>query len=222
MISNFVANVKKTMEQILQKNPKNKMKPIPFLLTLNTLSFFSVILLIIFYVIPDILFNLLTSAIGNAILLLGLIYLFFYANYKVCLLYLFGWIILYRILYSNTNSNSNKYQKEGFNQQQNQQNTWTPEQIDKYVRIQKLYNPNKIFATEQIQKFATQEELEYFFNSSPHMWPWSDQVEQEYKKQLNKNPYISNFAQEGLNNAKKIYSEGQIKQIMSDQARQNT
>lgn len=195
----------KLHKQLSSKDPK---------LLLKILLIILGIALIILYVLPDTLALLFTTALGNAILLLGAIYLFFYKDYRITLLYLLCWIIITRFIQRAANTT------EGFvntSQPSQPPQPWTSQQIRAFTALQNTINPNINFDTAQIQKYATPQELDYFMEHL--MWPWSADTEEQYKIACAQNPYISDTPGNSLNHAKRIYSQGQIQQIMFMQSK---
>jgi hypothetical protein len=73
-----------------------------------------------------------------------------------------------------------------------------------------------VFATEQIQKVTTPTELDYFMSNQT--WAWDPEVEQLYINATKHNPIISDAPIHALGYAKRIYSQGQILQILVNQS----
>jgi hypothetical protein len=94
--------------------------------------------------------------------------------------------------------------KEGF--------TWSDSSKDEFVRLQHTINPNIIFDTEEIQKQASQKDLNYYLSNG--IWYWSDKVKNMYKKASEHNPYIRTSPEDSMNYAQKIYNENAILQVL--------
>lgn len=180
-----------------------------------------ILLLTILYVIPDIFALFLNTVLGNAILLLVAIYLFFYKDYRITIIFVLGWIIMVRIIQM---AKWQQHKQENFENDNRNINTnqntegWTPDKIREFTALQYTMNPNYVFDTAQIAKVTTPQELDYFLANQ--QWPWSKEVEELYKTNLNHNTYVSNFSGEGLNRAKQLYSQNQILQILSKQSKE--
>ena len=151
---------------------------------------------IIMYVIPDFLFSLFNTILGNLILLLSLV-LVSSQNIKYGVVLAITLVILYRF----------SHLKEGF--------TWSEESAQEFIKLQNSINPNTVFDTKEIQKQASQEEVDYFLKNS--MWPWSKEVEDLYKELLNKNTYVRLNPQDAVNDVKTRYNQTIITQILSEQ-----
>ena len=162
---------------------------------------------IVLYLIPNIFVNLFNTILGKAILILFVILVSF-KNLYYGMILLFVFIIIYRFLTLSLYSHGN--QKEGF--------TWNQESTNKFLEIQKLINPKVVFNAPEIQKQATQEEVNYF--NQHGRWSWSEQVKNLYKEALNKNPYIRTGPEDAINTISTIYNEQAISQMLSWQAKE--
>lgn len=223
---NVLNKMKETLEELLKKIPtlnkntsangnNNHKKTFIYILTILF------IILTIFYIIPDMLVMLLNSILGNSILLLIFIYLSLYKDYRVAISFIIIWIIIYRFVeiirnQSCSNNNSQQSMAEGF--QLINTTPWSDEQTQQYILLQHSIHPNMIFDAKTIQKVTSPEELAFYLKN--RTWKWSPEVEELYKSNLNHNPYISTFDEDGLQYAKSIYSQGQIIQILSQQSKE--
>ena len=169
---------------------------------------------LIMYLIPDIFVNLFNTFLGKVILILILMLVTFKnINHGIILLLVF--IIIYRFLtlsftmYSK-NATNNSEIKEGF--------TWNKSSTDKFLDIQKLINPQVVFDASEIQKQASQEEVDYFNENG--QWPWSDKVKELYKESLDNNPYVRTSPEDAINTISTIYNENAILQMISWQAKE--
>ena len=155
-----------------------------------------VVMWMILYVIPNFLVSLFNTILGNLILLISLILVSSHdIKYGIALAILF--VVLYRF----------SHFKEGF--------TWSEESGRKFIELQNSINPHVIFDTRQIQKQASQEELDYFLKNS--MWPWSKDVEDLYKELLEKNTYVRLNSEDAINEARTKYNQTIIMKILSSQ-----
>ena len=153
----------------------------------------------ILYVIPGFLTSLFNTVLGNLILVLSLI-LASSQDVKYGIVMAVIIVVLYRFAHF----------KEGF--------TWSDDSKKQFIEVQDTINPHVIFDTEQIQKQASQEELDYFLKNG--MWPWSQQVQQLYKLAIMKNPYVRTNPEDSINEARKIYNQTIILEMLSWQTKE--
>lgn len=155
-----------------------------------------VVMWIILYVIPNFLVSLFNTILGNLILLLSLI-LVSSQDIKYGVVLAIILVVLYRF----------SHLKEGF--------TWSEESDKKFIELQNSINPRIVFDTKEIQKQASQEEVDYFLKNS--MWPWSKEVEDLYNKLLEKNTYVRLNSEDAINESKTKYNQTIITEILSEQ-----
>lgn len=161
---------------------------------------------IILYLIPNIFVDLFNTILGKAILILILILISFKNLYHGIIL-LFIFVIIYRFLSLSIYSSTTK---EGF--------TWNQQSTNKFLEIQKLINPEIVFNAPEIQKQATQKEVDYF--NQHGQWEWSDKVKKLYTESLNNNPYVRTSPEDAINTMSTIYNEKAILQLLSWQAKE--
>jgi hypothetical protein len=168
---------------------------------------------IVLYLIPNIFVYLFNTLLGKAILIL-IVILVSFKNLYYGMILLFIFIIVYRFLslslFSKQNLITKTSLKEGF--------TWNQSSTNKFLEIQKLINPEIVFNTPEIQKQATQEEVNYF--NKHGRWPWSDKVKKLYKETLDNNPYVRTSPEDAINTISTIYNEKAILQMISWQAKE--
>lgn len=151
---------------------------------------------VILYIIPNFLGSLFNTILGNLILLLSLV-LVSSQNIKYGIALAIIFVVLYRF----------SHLKEGF--------TWSEESAQEFIKLQNSINPNTVFDTKEIQKQASQEEVDYFLKNSK--WPWSKGVEDLYTELLNKNTYVRLNPEDAINDVKTRYNQSIITQILSEQ-----
>ena len=115
-------------------------------------------------------------------------------------------IILVIIYFLFSRSTSTK--KEGF--------TWNNNLTQQFLEIQQTQNPGIVFDPEEIQKQASEQELEYFVKNNK--WPWSDDTTNLYVQALNNNPYVRTSPEDAVNTIQSIYNENAVLQMLSWQA----
>jgi hypothetical protein len=157
-----------------------------------------ILLWLVLYLIPELFDSLFNTFLGRAILLV-IIILVGLNDYKYGIILGMSLIILYRFLQLSISK------KEGF--------SWSPESTKHFLQIQHSINRNVIFDPIEMQKQASQEELDYFLQNG--MWPWSQEVIDLYSKMLGYNPYIRTYPQDAIISARTIYNQNAILQIMS-------
>lgn len=153
------------------------------------------------YAIPDFINSLFHTILGNIILIL-IVVLISMNNVVYGILSAILVFILYRVTITSN--------KEGF--------TWKKESIDKFIGIQQSINPNVIFDVNKIQEQASQEDVDYFINNG--MWPWSKEVIELYKNAVSNNKYIRTNLGDSVLEARKIYNEKIILEILSWQEKE--
>ena len=167
---------------------------------------------IIMYVIPDIFVSLFHTFLGNFILLIATL-LVASNNPKYGLVMVLCIIVLYRFS-SLTANNTNK---EGF-EKGTKSNKWSKKSINDFLDYQKTVHPEMVFDMEQIQKQATQEEVDYYMKNK--MWPWSEKVIELYKELSERNPYVREDPEASVKYARRIYNQNAILQILSLQTKE--
>jgi hypothetical protein len=95
---------------------------------------------------------------------------------------------------------------------------WSPESVNVFKKIQDSMNRNTIFDTKVLQGSASREEVEYFIQNGE--WPWSPDTEELYKQGLDKNSYMRNLPEVSVKDAKRIYNQNTILNILSNQSKE--
>ena len=165
---------------------------------------FLVILWATLYAIPELFISIFYTILGNLILLLLVVLISIY-NYKYGIMISIIFLIIYRFNYLSKIST-----KEGF--------TWTQDSIDNFIQIQNSTNRNIVFDVNQIQKQASQEEVNYFIQNG--MWPWSEEVQTLYTEAVLKNPFIRTYPKDAINTLRTIYNQSAILEIISWQTKE--
>lgn len=176
------------------------------------IGFLSILIFLwmILYVIPGIFSTLFNTLLGNLILLLGIILLGI-KDIKYSLLALLLVIVLYRFSQLNNQSFNNQTNlKEGF--------TWSQQSTQDFINLQGTLNPHVVFDTNKIQQQASQEEVEYFLQNQ--LWPWSQEVQDLYKESVMNNQYIQINPDDAVNQARQIYNQQIILEIISWQKKE--
>ena len=166
---------------------------------------------LLLYFIPSIFVSLFHTFLGNIILLLSVILISAY-NYKYGIAIASILIIVSRFTYLSEQQNQNQTQpiKEGFQ--------WNQKKIEDFLRTQRTLNYNTIFDVEEIQKQASEQEVDYFLKHG--MWPWSKETVKLYESHALNNTYIQNTIKNSVNQARRIYNETAILQLLSQQSKE--
>lgn len=153
----------------------------------------------ILYIIPSFFVSLFDTILGNLILIIIVILLGF-KNYIHGIIVGVILIVIYRFAHF----------KEGF--------TWSKESTDKFVLLQNTINPHVIFDINRVKEQASQEELDYFLTNGK--WPWSQQVQELYKQAIMKNPFVRTSPKDAINEARTIYNQSVILEMLSWQTKE--
>ena len=121
-------------------------------------------------------------------------------NILTILLLFFVFIVLYQTQKQN--------QREGFSR-------WSDKTIYDFLLFQKTINPGIVFDTSLIQEQASEEDAIELLQTGK--WRWSPEVEELYMDAVSQNPYIRTNPEDSANNAKTIYNENAILQIINMQ-----
>jgi cytochrome c2 len=195
----------KSILDITKFNYKEILDPKNELILIGLISIF-IFIWIILYAVPGLLSNLFNTILGKLILLSSII-LISYKNIKYGIITFVILIIIYRLIsYTHTNSKT----KEGF--------TWEQSKIDDFLEIQKSINPDVVFDASEVQKQASQEEVDYFIKNGH--WKWSKETDDLYIKSLYNNPYVRTNPQTALETMRTIYNENAILQLLSWQSKE--
>jgi hypothetical protein len=123
-------------------------------------------------------------------------------NYIYGIILVIVFIVLARFSYLS--------QKEGFE--------WGDKTVTDFLKVQQTLNKNIIFEPEYIQKQASKEEVDYFLKNN--MWPWSNEVRYLYEASVLNNPYVQTYPKDSIIDARKVYNQRAILDILSDQSKE--
>jgi hypothetical protein len=153
----------------------------------------------ILYIIPSFFVSLFDTILGNLILIL-IVILVGFKNYVQGIIVGVVLLVIYRF----------SHFKEGF--------TWSQVSTDKFVLLQNTINPHVIFDINRVKEQASQEELDYFLTNGK--WPWSQQVQELYSQAIMKNPFIRTSPKDSINQARTIYNQAVILEMLSWQTKE--
>jgi len=100
--------------------------------------------------------------------------------------------------------------KEGF--------YWDNQTKTNFLNVQRSINRNKIFDVESIQKQASEKEVDYLLKNNK--WPWTKTTEKLYEESISNNPFIQNNSKDSLLNARKVYNNKVMLDILADQTKE--
>lgn len=95
---------------------------------------------------------------------------------------------------------------------------FTAESTKQFLDLQSTINPHKNFDMDAIGKQASQEEMDYYLKHK--MWPWSMELQEMYKSAIASNPYVRIDPNLGVNQARILYNEAIMWQILSWQTKE--
>lgn len=176
----------------------------------TTISVF-IIFLIILFLKPELFFMAFKTFLGNVVLLfiiLGVSYIHF--KYAIALALFF--IILSRVAWT-----SSSIQVEGF---ATNTSAWTDDLVAKFLKFQKILNPNVVFDMKVVQQQATPDEVEYLFLHNK--WPWSKEVMDLYQQAVAENSFVKVDPAIAMIDAQRIYNEMAMKEILSFGTKEGT
>lgn len=181
----------------------------------ETLIYIIIFLLLLFllYIIPKIMIFLFRSIMGF-ILIFTIIYLIsrkknsFRFNHSFAFGLFMIFLIFYLSIYKSISSDNVASLKEGYTS-----STWSNELIERFLAYQYFHNPRYIFDIDIIQKQASSEEAEEYLKNGN--WNWSSEVENLYTNYIYQLPFVSISSNTSLEDAKKIYNETAITDLMA-------
>lgn len=104
-----------------------------------------------------------------------------------------------------------KKRKEGFK--------WSPESKKKFLYNVDYLKQNTVFDANKIEKNqASQEEVDYFNKNG--LWPWSQKTKDIFAQTFLKNPYVKILPDAEIKEARSIYNESAILEILSHQTKE--
>ena len=126
---------------------------------------------LLYYFIPILFVQLFKTFLGNLILFI-LVVLVGVNNYKYGVLLLIIFIFFSRFAHFSS--------KEGF--------TWSNKTTYDFLKFQDTVNRNTIFVVDDIQKQASENEVNYLLKNN--QWPWTKKAQYLYETSLSNNPYV--------------------------------
>jgi hypothetical protein len=99
-------------------------------------------------------------------------------------------------------------------------NAWSKDLVAKFLKFQKVLNPNVVFDMKVVQQQASPDEVEYLFKHNK--WPWSKQVIDIYKQAVAENSFVKVDPGISMIDAQRIYNEMAMKQILSFGTKEGT
>ena len=189
-------------------------KDINIFIPANNTAFVSVvavfvIFLIILFLKPELFFMAFKTFLGNVVLLfviLGVSYIDL--KYAIALALFF--MILSRVSWESS-------LKEGF---ATNKAMWSDDLVAKFLKFQKVLNPNVVFDMKVVQQQASPDEVEYLFLNNK--WPWSKEVIDLYQQAVAENSFVKVDPGIAMIDAQRIYNEMAMKQVLSFGTKEGT
>jgi len=110
--------------------------------------------------------------------------------------------------FGSTFSKGGKGGKEGFISI-----TWSPLTIKNFLNFEQTTNPNLIFDVDVIQRQASEDEVKTLIKTGK--WPWSDETKKLYMDVIKINTMIKTSPNAAMEQARTIYNETIIKEMIS-------
>lgn len=167
-----------------------------------------VVVLIVLFLKPELFFTAFKTFLGNVVLLfviLGVSYIDL--KYAIALALFF--IILSRVSWESS-------LKEGFAAK----NIWSDDLVAKFLKFQKVLNPNVVYDMKVVQQQASPDEVEYLFLNNK--WPWSKEVIDLYQQAVAENSFVKVDPGIAMIDAQRIYNEMAMKQVLSFGTKEGT
>jgi hypothetical protein len=91
--------------------------------------------------------------------------------------------------------------------------TWSPLTIKNFLNFEQTTNPNLIFDVDVIQRQASEDEVKTLIKTGK--WPWSDETKKLYMDVIKINTMIKTSPNAAMEQARTIYNETIIKEMIS-------
>jgi len=167
-----------------------------------------VIFLIILFLKPELFFMAFKTFLGNVVLLF-IILGASYVDIKYAITLALFFIILSRVTWTSSSL------KEGF-----AANGWSDDLVAKFLKFQKVLNPNVVYDMKVVQQQATPDEVDYLFKNNK--WPWSKEVIDLYQQAVAENSFVKVDPGIAMIDAQQIYNEMAMKQVLSFSTKEGT
>ena len=167
-----------------------------------------VIFLIILFLKPELFFMAFKTFLGNVVLLF-IILGASYVDIKYAITLALFFIILSRVAWTSSSL------KEGF-----AANGWSDDLVAKFLKFQKVLNPNVVYDMKVVQQQATPDEVDYLFKNNK--WPWSKEVIDLYQQAVAENSFVKVDPGIAMIDAQQIYNEMAMKQVLSFSTKEGT
>jgi hypothetical protein len=167
-----------------------------------------VVFLIILFLKPELFFMAFKTFLGNVVLLF-IILGASYVDIKYAITLALFFIILSRVAWTSSSL------KEGF-----AANGWSDDLVAKFLKFQKVLNPNVVYDMKVVQQQATPDEVEYLFKNNK--WPWSKEVIDLYQEAVAENSFVKVDPGIAMIDAQQIYNEMAMKQVLSFSTKEGT
>lgn len=183
--------------------------------------------ILVLYLVPSLFVSLFDTILGN-LFLICIVFGVGYYHFISGVILAFGLVLFYQI--SHLTYASLREKKEGFLNSVENVNMelaspdgaaggpWPTELVEKFIKFQKVLNPNLVYDMKIVQKQATPQEVEYLFKNN--MWPWSKKTQDLYQASVAQNLYISIDPGTSMNDAQTVYNEMAVVELLSFQTKE--
>lgn len=166
-----------------------------------------------FFFIPFILIIFLLFNTNGYEIILGIpvlaiiIVVYFYNKSNGLILITISFIFILISYFINYIINIPSFKKEGF---------WSPELVRKFIIAEKTINNEYIFDPVIVQQQASEQDVNYFLKNNK--WFWPKEVEEIYKKAVDRNTIIRSDKDASLSYAQQIYNKTAILELLALQS----
>ena len=169
-----------------------------------------VVVLIVLFLKPELFFTAFKTFLGNVVLLFILLGVS-YIDLKYAITLALFFIILSRVSWESS-------LKEGFVAK----NTvpWSDDLVAKFLKFQKVLNPNVVYDMKVVQQQASPDEVDYLFKNNK--WPWSKEVIDLYQQAVAENSFVKVDPAIAMIDAQRIYNEMAMKEVLSFGTKEGT
>jgi len=196
--------------------------------TLVSVISLMLLFILVLYLVPSLFVSLFDTILGN-LFLICIVFGVGYYHFISGVILAFGLVLFYQISHL-TYSKEKKEKREGFlNSIENvnmeldapdgaMTGPWPTELVEKFIKFQKVLNPNVVYDMKIVQKQATPQEVKYLFKND--MWPWSKKTQDLYQAAVAQNLYISIDPGTSMNDAQTVYNERAVVELLSLQTKE--
>ena len=91
-------------------------------------------------------------------------------------------------------------------------NVWPKHIISEFLKFERTFYPKLDIDLNILMKQASVNEVKYLMKN--YKWPWSKELQEEYKEAIRRHPVIKSIPEESLLEAQRVYNENAMKQLL--------